>query len=151
MNRDGTAKAEIAATTAGPAGKGGTAPGGGARRPSTRVRAVGLLGAMVGYGCLAAFLCLVGFQVYRWLRDDEWTHFGVNEGLRVGLSRCCVRDADTGWLSGLIHWLDAPVNWLGLHKLLEVLPASLALFAVSILGNSIFIYCRDRSGDSKGS
>ena len=104
---------------------------------------------MVGYGCLAAFLCLVGFQVYRWLRDDEWTHFGVNEGLRVGLSRCCVRDADTGWLSGLMHWLDAPVDWLGLHKVLEVLPASLALFAVSILGNSIFIYCRDRSGEPK--
>ncbi len=36
------------------------------------------------------------------------------------------------------------VDWLGLHKVLEVVPASLALFALSILGNSIFIYCRDR-------
>jgi hypothetical protein len=40
--------------------------------------------------------------------------------------------------------LDAPVDWLGLHKVLEIVPASLALFAVSILGNSIFIYCCDR-------
>jgi hypothetical protein len=30
-----------------------------------------------------------------------------------------------------------------LHKVLEILPASLALFALSILGNSVFIYCRD--------
>jgi hypothetical protein len=36
------------------------------------------------------------------------------------------------------------VNWLGLHKVFEVIPASLALFAVSIAGNSLFIYCRDR-------
>jgi hypothetical protein len=34
---------------------------------------------------------------------------------------------------------------MGLHKVLEILPASLALFALSILGNSIFIYCRDWS------
>ena len=38
----------------------------------------------------------------------------------------------------------APVNWLGLHKVVEVMPASLALFAVSIAGNCLFIYCRDR-------
>jgi hypothetical protein len=71
-------------------------------------------------------------------------HFGVSEGLRDGLLRCCVKDGDTGRLAALVHWLDAPVDWLGLHKVLEVVPASLALFAVSILGNSIFIYCRDR-------
>jgi hypothetical protein len=33
---------------------------------------------------------------------------------------------------------------LGLHQVLEILPASLALFALSIVGNSIFIYCSDR-------
>jgi hypothetical protein len=108
------------------------------------LRAARAFGALVGYGCLAAFLCLISVQIYRWFRDGEWTHFGVSEGMRVGLLRCCVKDGDTGQLAALVHWLDAPVDWLGLHKVLEVVPASLALFAVSILGNSIFIYCCDR-------
>ncbi len=108
------------------------------------LRAARALSALVGYGCLAAFLCLISVQIYRWFRAGEWTHFGMSEGLRAGLLRCCVKDGDTGQLAALVHWLDAPVDWLGLHKVLESVPASLALFAVSILGNSIFIYCCDR-------
>jgi hypothetical protein len=50
----------------------------------------------------------------------------------------------------LVHWLDAPVDWLGMHKVLEVLPASLALFVFSILGNSVAIYCRDRLDELRG-
>jgi hypothetical protein len=102
------------------------------------------LGAVVGYGCLAAFLCLICVQIYHWLRDGEWARFGVTEGLRIALSRCCVNEGDTGRLAALAHWLDTPVDWLGLHKILDIVPASLALFAISILGNSIYIYCRDR-------
>jgi hypothetical protein len=109
------------------------------------LRIIGGLGAVLGYGCLAAFLYLISVQIYRWFREGDWTHFGVAEGLRVWLTRCCVKDGDTGRLAALLHWLDAPVDWLGLHKVLEILPASLVLFALSILGNSIFIYCRDRS------
>jgi len=105
---------------------------------------VGGTGATLGYGCLAAFLGLISVQIYRWFRDGEWTRFGVSEGLRAGLLRCCVRDGDTGYLAALVRWLDSPVDWLGLHKVLEVMPASLGLFALSILGNSVFIYCRDR-------
>jgi hypothetical protein len=108
------------------------------------LRSARAVGALVGYGCLAAFLCLISVQIYHWFRDGEWAHFGVSEGMRLGLSRCCVKDGDTGQLAALVHWLDAPVDWLGLHKVLEIVPASLALFAVSILGNSIFIYCCDR-------
>jgi hypothetical protein len=117
----------------------------------TGLRVIGIGGAVVGYACLAAFLYLIGVQIYRWFRLGEWTHFGVNEGLRVGLTRCCLADPDTGRLAAFVHWLDTPVDWLGLHQVLEVLPASLALFALSILGNSIFIYCRDRIGDHEGS
>jgi hypothetical protein len=101
-------------------------------------------GAIVGYGCLAAFLILVGMQVYRWLRDGEWTHMGMSEGLRIGLLHCCVKDGNTGRLAAFMQWLDSPMNWLGMHKVFEIVPASLALFAVSIAGNSIFIYCSDR-------
>ncbi|HLN49218.1 MAG TPA: hypothetical protein VK251_06880 [Steroidobacteraceae bacterium] len=102
------------------------------------------IGATVGYGCLAAFLWLISVQLYRWFRDGEWTHIGVSDGLRAALSRCCVDSTDTGRLAALWHWLDAPVDWLGMHKVLEVVPASLALFALSIAGNSIFIYSCDR-------
>jgi hypothetical protein len=102
------------------------------------------LGALVGYGCLAAFLYVISVQIYHWFRDGEWTHFGVGDALRMGLVRCCVNDGDLGRLARLVQWLDAPESWLGLHKVLEILPASLALFALSIAGNSVFIYCRDR-------
>jgi len=101
-------------------------------------------GALVGYGCLAAFLYLVGLQAYRWFRDGEWTHVGLNDGLQAALHRCCVNDGGGGHLAAFLQWLDAPVTWLGLHKVFEVVPASLALFAVSIAGNCLFIYCRDR-------
>jgi hypothetical protein len=104
----------------------------------------GGVGAVFGYGCLLAFLYLVGLQTYRWFREGEWTHIGMSDGLRAELVRCCVKDGATGRLADFVSWLDAPVNWLGMHKIFEVVPASLALFAVSIAGNCLFIYCRDR-------
>ena len=104
----------------------------------------GAVGAMIGYGGLLAFLSLVGLQSYRWFREGEWTHMGMNDGLRIGLLKCCVKEGDTGRLAAFMHWLDAPVDWLGMHKVFEVVPASLALFAVSIAGNCLYIYCRDR-------
>jgi hypothetical protein len=102
------------------------------------------VGAAIAYGFLAAFLWLVGMQIYGWCRTGDWTHIGVSDGLRKVLVRCCVKDGDSGHFAALLHWLDTPVDWLGMHKVIEVLPASLALFAVSILGNCISIYCRDR-------
>jgi hypothetical protein len=101
------------------------------------------IGAAIGYGCLAAFLWLIGLQIYRWFRDGEWTHIGISDGVRAALTRCCVNAEDTGRLAALWHWLDAPVSWLGLHQVLEVVPASLALFALSIAGNSVFVYSCD--------
>jgi hypothetical protein len=111
------------------------------------LRSISALGAMIGYGCLLAFLFLVGTQVYRWFRDGEWSHLGLSDGLRAALLDCGVKDGDTGLLASFMHWLDAPVSWLGLHKVFEIVPASLALFAVSIAGNCLFIYCKDRLGD----
>jgi hypothetical protein len=108
------------------------------------LRLISAVGAVIGYGCLIAFLYLVGLQCYLWFRDGEWTHIGMTDGLRVGLVHCCVKDGDTGRLAAFIHWLEAPVNWLGMHKVFEVVPASLAVFALSIAGNCLFIYCRDR-------
>jgi hypothetical protein len=108
------------------------------------LRVFGAIGALIGYGCLAAFLYLIGTQIYRWFRQGEWTHVGMSDGMRIGLLRCCFKDGDTGRLASFLQWLDSPANWLGMHKVLEVVPASLALFAVSIAGNSLYIYCADR-------
>ena len=110
------------------------------------------MGAVVAYGFLALFLLLIGLQIYRWFRQGEWTHVGAGEALRSVLTGCCVRDGDSGLLAACVHWIDAPVDWLGLHKVLEVLPASLILFAFSVLGNSLFVYCSDRldSGEDRG-
>jgi|HubBroStandDraft_6_1064221.scaffolds.fasta_scaffold197295_2 hypothetical protein len=101
------------------------------------------IGAIIGYGCLAAFLYLISMQLYRWFRQGEWTHIGMGDGIKVGLLHCCVKNDGTGQFGGFLQWWDSPVTWLGLHKIFEVIPASLALFAVSIAGNSLFIYCRD--------
>jgi hypothetical protein len=102
------------------------------------------IGAIVGYGCLAAFFYLIGVQVYRWFREGQWTHIGTGDGIRIGLQHCCVKDGGAGRLATFLQWWDSPVNWLGLHKVFEIIPASLTLFAVSIVGNCLFIYCRDR-------
>jgi hypothetical protein len=108
------------------------------------LRAGSAVGAVVAYGYLLAFLGLLGFQIYRWFQTGEWTHVGVNDGMRAVLAQFSGPDGLTGWRAALARWIDAPVTWLGLHQVLEALPASLALFAISILGNSLFIYTTDR-------
>ncbi|HEY2145719.1 MAG TPA: hypothetical protein VGH12_06595 [Steroidobacteraceae bacterium] len=108
------------------------------------LRVLSGIGAIIGYGCLAAFLWLISLQIYRWFRKGEWTHIGVSDGMRISLVHCCVKDGDGGRLAAFLRWLDSPVDWLGMHQVLDAVPASLALFAVSIAGNSLFIYCRDR-------
>ncbi len=107
------------------------------------------LGAVIGYGFLLGFLWLVVAQISDWLRVGEWIHLGVAEGLHAELVRCCVHTGDKGHWAVLLQWLESPINWLGLHKLLEVLPASLAMFMVSVTGNCLFIYCKDRIAERK--
>jgi hypothetical protein len=122
-------------------------PGGGRTAMKARaamLRASAGLGALIGYGCLIGFLYLVGMQIYHWFRDGEWTHVGLGDGLRIGLARCCGNDLHAGKLANFLQWLDSPVDWLGLHRVVEVMPASLALFLVSMAGNCLFIYSKDR-------
>jgi len=107
-------------------------------------------GAIVAYGCLAAFVVLISVQLYRWFRDGEWTHIGIADGLRGMLTSCCVSEGSTGLLAGLVRWLDAPTDWLGWHKILDVIPASIGLFALSMLGNFLFVYGSDRLEEERG-
>jgi hypothetical protein len=107
-----------------------------------RLEAVRLVGAIVAYGGLASFLWLIATQIYRWFRDGEWVHIGVSDALRIGLESCC--NAAGGRFGGFAQWLQAPVAWLGLHRVLEVIPASVALFVLSVAGNWLLIYGSDR-------
>jgi hypothetical protein len=117
-----------------------------ARRREVLLRTVG---GLVAYGCLAAFLALVGTQVFRWFREGEWTHIGITDALRAVLVGCCVSDSSRGVLAVFVHWLDTPTDWLGWHKVLEVIPASIGLFALSMLGNFVFISASDRLAESE--
>jgi len=105
------------------------------------------LGALIAYGALASFLFLITLQIYHWFRDGEWTHIGISDGLLSVLTSCCVADGATGVMATLVRWLDTPTDWLGWHRLLEVVPASIGLFCLSVLGNFIFIYYSDRLDD----
>jgi hypothetical protein len=111
------------------------------RRRETWIRNAG---GLLAYGCLAAFLALIATQVFRWFREGEWTHVGITDALRTVLVGCCVSDTSKGMLAALVHWIDTPTDWLGWHKVLEVIPASIGLFALSMFGNFLFIYGSDR-------
>ncbi len=80
------------------------------------LRVTSVIGAIIGYGCLAAFLYLIGMQLHGWFRQGEWTHIGMGDGIKVGLMRCCVRDDGAGHFAGFLQWWDSPVNWLGLAQ-----------------------------------
>jgi hypothetical protein len=114
-----------------------------------RIALLRALGAVAAYGFLAAFLCLISVQLYRWFRDGEWTHIGITDALRAVLVNCCVRDPNTGPAASFVHWLDTPTDWLGWHKVLEVVPASIGLFALSMLGNFAYIYSNDRMQEQR--
>jgi hypothetical protein len=114
-----------------------------------RIQVLRGLGGLVAYGGLACFLVLIGTQIYRWLRDGEWVPIRISDGLHHELIWCCVREGDSGRLAALAQWLDAPTTWLGLHRVLEVIPASLSLFALSVLGNFLLIYGSDLAAREK--
>src|SRR6202041_3858567 len=80
------------------------------------------LGALVGYGCLLAFLYLVGMQTYRWFREGEWMHIGMGDGIRFGLVHCCVKDGGSGRLPGLPPWGGAPAARVGVCQGFENIP-----------------------------
>ncbi len=124
------------------AGGDGTVTGGG--RTNGHANYWRVAAAVVAYGALACFLMLVGTQLVDWFRDGEWTHIGISDGLHGALSRCCATAGDSGRIARFVQWLEAPTDWLGLHKLLEVIPASVALFLVSVAGNWLLILASER-------
>ena len=108
------------------------------------------IAAVAAFGALVWFLGLIGLQVYDWFRDGEWTHIGLRDGLLSLVSSCCVSDeTGPGAMAAFLRWLETPESWLGLHRLLEAVPASIGLFLLSVGSNFLYIYCSDRLDDLK--
>ena len=62
-------------------------------------RILSVLGGIVGYGCLAAFMSLVGLQVYWWFKEGEWTHISLGDAIRAVLDRMHIADDAGGRLA----------------------------------------------------
>jgi len=99
--------------------------------------------AIIAFGSFAWFLGLIGTQIFRWFRDGAWTRISTSDGLISLVTSCCVRDNGAGRMWEFSRWLEAPGSWFGLHRVLEVLPASVSLFSLSVLANFLYIYCSD--------
>jgi hypothetical protein len=91
-------------------------------------------------------------QIHHWFRDGQWTHIGIADALYSILTSCCVRvdGGGAGLFATLARWLDQPTDWLGWHRLLGAVPASIGLFLLSILGNFLYIYSCDRIDAERG-
>ncbi len=102
------------------------------------------ISAVVTFTAFACFLGLISVQIYRWFRDGEWTRISVSDGLLSLVSSCCAHSDGAGTMAAFARWLEAPETWLGLHRVLEVLPATVGLFLLSVFWNFLFVYCSDR-------
>ena len=100
--------------------------------------------AIIAFGLFAWFLGLIGTQLYRWFRDGAWARISTSDGLISLVTSCCMRDGNASSMADFTHWLGAPGSWFGVHRILELLPASVSLFVLSVLANFIYIYCSDR-------
>ena len=103
------------------------------------------LAAIVAFGSFAWCLGLIGNQLYRWAHDGAWPRISASDGL-IGLvtSAAARRRRRCGQDGGLAHWLESPASWIGVHRVLELMPASIGLFLLSVFINFLYIYCSDQ-------
>jgi hypothetical protein len=102
------------------------------------------LAAIVAFGSFAWCLGLIGDQLYRWAHDGAWPRISTSDGLISLVTSCCTRADGAGRMADIAHWLESPASWIGLHRVLELVPASIGLFLLSVFANFIYIYCSDQ-------
>jgi hypothetical protein len=102
------------------------------------------LAAIVAFGSFAWCLGLIGDQLYRWAHDGAWPRISTSDGLISLVTSCCARADGAGRMADIAHWLESPASWIGLHRVLELVPASIGLFLLSVFANFIYIYCSDQ-------
>jgi hypothetical protein len=102
------------------------------------------LAAILAFGSFAWCLGLIGEQLYRWARDGAWPGISTSDGLISLVTSCCVRADGAGRMADIGRWLESPASWIGLHRVIELVPASISLFLLSVCANFIYIYCSDQ-------
>lgn len=70
-----------------------------------------------GWGLMICGVCVIGWQVYDYLRHDFWTPVSVITALM--------------WMK--VEWSLNPTDWLGLYKVLSIIPLSLTLFGTGLI------------------
>ena len=71
---------------------------------------------LVGLALMIGSVCLLGWQVYEYLRYNIWTSVSVITAL--------------GWIN--FGWALNPTDWLGLYNILIKTPLSLMMFVIGI-------------------
>lgn len=74
----------------------------------------------VGMGLFLGGWATLGTQIYWYLQSAVWTPLSIIGGLRMVISK-----SD--------NWIFAPGSWLGVHSLLDSVPASAALVIIGFL------------------
>lgn len=75
------------------------------------------IGAMFGGLLATAAVCVVGWQVYTYLRHDIWTPVSIITALQ--------------WMD--MNWAWRPSDWLGFYNILLKIPLSVSLFVVGVV------------------
>ncbi len=69
-----------------------------------------------GIGPILVPIGIVGWQIYEYLRHDIWNSLSVVSALQ--------------WWG--VKWANAPTDWVGLHRILDWIPLSLAFAAIAV-------------------
>jgi len=83
------------------------------------------------FGVILAGLAVPALQIYGWLRYGNWTPFSIIDSLRLVAELFADPESPP---TRLAAWLESPSSWIGLHKLLSFLHASIGLWAVALGG-----------------
>ena len=83
---------------------------------------------ILALGVLAA-IGIVGWQIYSYLKFSEWHSLSVISALR--------------WCD--IEWARSPSNWVGVHKILNEFPLSLASFVIGMAPVGLWLWWDERS------
>ena len=83
---------------------------------------------LIAGSAILAGLAIPAWQVFVWLRDGVWFPFSIIDSMR--LIRAFVSGSDSTW-TAFDAWLVTPTNWIGIHKLLSFLHATVGFWAVA--------------------
>lgn len=90
---------------------------------------MGISLVLIAGSAILAGLAIPAWQVFVWLRDGEWVPFSIIDSLRP-ISAFFSR-FDSSW-TAFDAWLATPASWIGVHKLLSFLHASVGCWAAAM-------------------